>query len=112
MTDTKKIDYQKIGQRIKETREAKGMSQGELGAKLTKPLTPTAISLYERGGRDISLETLAEIANLLGISMQDFIEGYKEAPPIHVALRADKNLTPKAREQIMDFIEFIKRRQK
>lgn len=114
MNQDKKIDYKQIGQRIKEAREAKGLSQGEISSRLQKPLTATAISLYEKGERDISIETLAEIAKILNISMESLIEGYKKAPPIHVALRADKDLknNQKAQEQIIDFIEFVKKKQK
>lgn len=110
----KKIDYKEIGRRIRQAREAKNISQGELGSRLFSPVTATAISLYEKGDRDIGLDVLAEIAKIFNVSMESLIEGYKEAPPIPVALRADKELknNPKAQEQIMDFVDMVKLREK
>lgn len=110
----KKIDYHEIGRRLRQAREAKKLSQGELGSKLTSPVTATAISLYEKGDRDVGLDVLAEISKILDVSMESLIEGYKEAPPIPVALRADKELknNQKAQDQIMDFIDMVKLKEK
>ena len=106
----KKIDYKEIGRRIRQAREAKNMSQGELGSRLSSPVTATAISLYEKGNRDIGLDSLSEVAKIFEVSMESLIDGYKEAPPIPVALRADKELknNPKAQKQIIDFIDMVK----
>lgn len=114
MGEEKNVDYKAIGKRIREAREMKGMSQSGLAKMLKVPLTATAISLYENGERYVGLEVLTDIAKNLGISMETLIEGYKEAPPIQVALRADKDLkdNPKAQDQIMDFIDFVKSKTK
>jgi transcriptional regulator with XRE-family HTH domain len=108
--EKKKSYYEKIGKRIKRCREVKELTQAELGNKLSKPLTATAISLYEKGEREASLEVLAEIAEILNVSLQFLIldEENTQTPSIKVALRADKQLNEKARNQIMDYIEFIK----
>lgn len=106
----KKSYYEKIGKRIKRCREVKELTQSELGSRLSTPLTATAISLYEKGEREASLEVLAEIAEILDVSLQFLIldEENIQTPSIKVALRADKKLNEKARSQIMDYIEFIK----
>lgn len=110
----KKIDYEEIGRRIRQAREAKNISQGELGSRLLHQVTATAISLYEKGDRDVGLDVLAEIAKIFDVSMESLVEGYKEAPPIPVALRADKELknNQKAQDQIMDFIDMVKLKEK
>lgn len=114
MSEEKNKDYKAIGKRIREAREMRGVSQGELAKMLKPTLTATAISLYESGDRYINIYVLSEIAKNLDISMETLIEGYKEAPPIQVALRADKDLkdNAKAQDQIMDFIEYVKSKTK
>lgn len=108
-----KINYALIGKRIKSAREEKGWSQGTLGSKLSKPLTATAISLYENGERDISVDVLTEIADLFDLSVEYLIKGVQcDVPPVHVALRADQDLSKKARDQILDFIDYVKSKSK
>ena len=58
----RKTNYQQIGKRIKEVREAKKLTQAQLAEKLHAPLTATAISLYENGEREVSVDVLTEIA--------------------------------------------------
>ena len=111
-SDKNKSYYEKIGKRIKRCREIKEFTQAELASKLSTPLTATAISLYEKGEREASLEVLAEIAKILDVSLQFLIldEDNNKTPSIKVALRADSQLDEKARKQILDYIEFIKSR--
>ena len=107
----KRIKYQQIGQRIKEAREAKGLTQAQLGEKLNVKVTATAISLYEKGDRDVPVDVLTEIANLTGVALEYLASGVLNSnPSISIALRADKDLgkNEKARKQVLDFIEFMK----
>lgn len=109
----KKSKYEKIGQRIREVREAKGLTQAQLSGKLQSPLTATAISLYEKGSRDVPVNVLSEIAEITEVSVEYLATGeLDDAPPISVALRADKDLwkNERARGQVLDFIEFIKKK--
>lgn len=111
----KKIDLQEIGKRIKELRENKNITQSQLGEMLSNPITPTAISLYEKGEREPGLDVLEDIAEKLGISLDFLINGHTDklgTPSIKVALRADKELwnKPKTQEQILDFIDFVKKK--
>lgn len=109
----RKNNYEQIGQRIREVREAKGMTQTQFGEKLRIPLTATAISLYEKGEREVSVDVLTEIAKITNTSFEYLATGNRgNGSSINVALRADKDLwkNPKAREQVLDFIEFIKKK--
>jgi len=105
---------EEIGKRIKKSRESKKMTQTELGAALSTPVTPTAISLYEDGKRDLTIEALSEIADKLDVSLGYLIKGQEEDVSIRVALRTDPKLkdNPQARDQINDFIEFMKNKTK
>jgi len=108
----RKQNYIQIGQRIRNVREAKGLTQTQLGDRLRVPITATAISLYEKGDREVSVDVLAEIANKTEVSVEYLATGKLEgSPPIQVALRADKDLwkNEAARTQVLDFIEFIKK---
>ena len=59
------MDTNKVGKRIQEMRQLKGMTQSELAQKLG--MTPKYISNIECGGKNPTLETFVAIANALGI---------------------------------------------
>lgn len=61
--------------KIKEYRKKKGMTQQELATKLD--MSQNAVSLYERGVNDPSIITLVQIAEELGITVDDLID-YKK----------------------------------
>lgn len=54
-----------VGQRIRAARMRAGLSQGELGRRMTRPRTHAAISDLERGKIKIDLEEINEIADLV-----------------------------------------------
>ena len=60
------FSYYTIGQRIKELRVARNMSQALLSEKVD--LSPTYISYIESGMKCMSLETLLKIANALDVT--------------------------------------------
>lgn len=81
------LDYKAIGIRIRQTRELAGISQEELGKGIG--MSTAAISLFESGERNISLNLLNKIANKLGISLKELIEGYdKPISYVSVSFRA------------------------
>ena len=56
---------------------------------------------------------LTKIAKITGVSVEYLATGKLDSPPpIKVALRADKDLwkNEKAREQVLDFIDFVKKK--
>lgn len=69
MTDVLQI----LGKRIREGREAIGLSQEEFADKCG--FDRTYISMIERGKRNISLKNLLRIANGLGASVSSLTEG-------------------------------------
>lgn len=60
------FSYETIGQRIKEIRKKKNLSQETLAEKTD--LSTTYISLIENGVKCMSLETLVKVANALGVT--------------------------------------------
>lgn len=99
--------YQKIGQRIREAREGAGLSQKELAEKLDFG-SATAISLIELGERRVSVEDLEKIAQILHVDIKIFLDLESEKSDFSYALRVRKDLSPAAKKQILDFIEFVK----
>lgn len=60
-----------IGIRIKQLREQSGLTQEELGARISK--TKTAISNIESGRNGARMSTLTDIANALQITVQEIL---------------------------------------
>lgn len=98
-----------IGARIREARESQGLSQMEL-AQALKYESATAISLIESGDRKLKVEDLEKISNALSRDIKFFLGQEEKAPDVKFALRADKDLTQKDVDSIMDFIEFAKKK--
>ena len=65
------MDLKDVGLRIKKTREAKGLTQEELAALVD--LSPTHISVIERGQKIPKLDTLVAIANALDVSADSLL---------------------------------------
>lgn len=60
------MDLKVVGQRIKEAREAKNLTQEELAALVD--LSSTHVSVIERGLKVTKLDTFVAIANALNVS--------------------------------------------
>lgn len=61
--------------KLKETREARGLSQGQL-AKMSK-VDVRSIQSYEQGLRDLSkasVKTVIALAKVLGVTAEDLVE--------------------------------------
>lgn len=100
--------YKVIGLKIKEAREAAGMSQKELADKLGFE-SATAISLIESGERRISIDYLEKISGILHKDIKFFL-GQEERIDFEYALRADNELTKKDKDDILRFIDFVRKK--
>ncbi len=65
------IDYDKLGQRIGNLRSRKGLSQEELSEAIT--VSREHINRIESGKRGVTLDSLIDIANALGVSADDLL---------------------------------------
>lgn len=66
------IDYELLGQRIKEKRQEKGYTQEELADLIQS--SRSHVGRIETGIDGISLETIVNIANKLGCSANDLLK--------------------------------------
>ncbi len=67
------IDYNSIGKRIRELRKAKGWTQAKLAEE--SGVEPSNISHIERAATKLSLPTMINIANALGVSLDEIAFG-------------------------------------
>lgn len=67
------VNFKHIGQRIKEIRNAKSMSQAELAEQID--MSVPYISLIETAAKKASLSTLILIANALGVTVDSLLNG-------------------------------------
>ena len=54
-----------VGQLIRDTRKAKGLTQREVGEKIG--VSESAFNRYENGVSNLSLETVQKVADALGV---------------------------------------------
>ncbi len=64
---------QRFGQRVRQLRQAKGLSQEAFATKCG--LDRTYISGIERGRRNVSLRNIEVITEALGVSLSELMEG-------------------------------------
>ena len=67
------VDYISIGNRIKQLRCAKGWTQAKLAEE--SGVEPSNISHIERAATKLSLPTLVNIANALGVTLDEIAYG-------------------------------------
>ena len=72
--DTNIVSYQKIGQRIRNQRKEKGLSQDQLAEQVGISLS--FMGHIERGTRVASVETLARLCEVLEMDMHYVVFGY------------------------------------
>lgn len=65
------MDARAVGQRIKAAREKKNMTQEDLAACID--ISPTHVSVIERGTKIPRMDTFVAIANVLGVSADDLL---------------------------------------
>ena len=64
----------KVGKRIKEVRESKGLSQVELVGKMQGEIDPTNISRIESGRTNPTIYTLYRLAEALEVKVIELID--------------------------------------
>jgi len=110
MLEDKRI---KIAAKLREAREAAGLSQGQV-AKLVKKHRPT-ISEIEAGRRRVSAEELSEFSELYGVSIE-WITSTKDEPidisddKLLIAARSLSAMKDEDFDRRMSLIQMIKKR--
>lgn len=100
-----------LGEKIRQQREAKGMTQLELAQKIGYTTTG-AVSLIESGKRDISIDKVREIAKALDVTPH-WLMGWSDSPleiktDLELTIDELEGLNPEQLAQIRDYIQFVK----
>lgn len=99
------MDWTVVGKRIRTAREYAGITQEELAARLE--MSPTHISVLERGVKPPKLDTFVRIANTLGVSsdflLQDVVT-YSHVGAASDLAEAIMKMSPHDREMIISII--------
>lgn len=100
-----------LGEKIRQQREAKGMTQLELAQKIGYTTTG-AISLIESGKRDISIDKVREIAKALDVTPH-WLMGWSDSPleiktDLELTIDELEGLNPEQLARIRDYIQFVK----
>lgn len=66
------MDWRPLGRRVKEAREQAGLTQEEFAELMG--LSPSHISVIERGVKPTKLETFVRIANVLNVSADNLLQ--------------------------------------
>lgn len=69
----------KLGQRIREIRTLRGMTQGELAERVG--FRASYFSQIENGGKGATLDTLAAVAAALGMTLSELVLGVDQPVP-------------------------------
>jgi transcriptional regulator with XRE-family HTH domain len=72
--------YTLLARRIRDLRISRGITQEELGSRLTPPMKRTSVVNIESGKQRIYAHTLIEIAQILGAPLEDILAD-PSAPP-------------------------------
>lgn len=72
-----------VGRRIKESREAKNLTQEELGGKLN--VTRNTVTMWERGKSTPPVERMSNLVHILGVCFRWLVLGEEEYEPIILA---------------------------
>lgn len=103
-----KIDYGKLGTRIKEIRQSRGMTQENLAEMVG--CNTSHISNIENDHTKVSLNVLLAIANSLGTSIDLLLSDQYQDPSLaldHEIARALKDCDIHKKEKILKIIEIL-----
>lgn len=100
-----------LGERIREEREYRGLSQEEVARYLGVPRS--AVSLIESGTRRVSAEELSRLAKLYQTTMESLTGQSSEASEpesVRLLARATAELSPTDRDEVLRFAQFLQSR--
>ncbi len=92
---------------LKSARYQKGLTQREIAIAIG--VSPSTYSLYESGAREPNVKNIRKIANFLGVSANELL-GIDEPPQTLAAHFEGKDYTEEELEEIRQFAEFVKNR--
>lgn len=72
--------YSELGLRIQGYRKRAGMTQAELGQRLTPPLTRASVANIESAKQRLLAHTLVNVASVLGVDLAELVPSKKPRP--------------------------------
>lgn len=101
----KKIDYKKVGERLKKLRKYLGLTQQQVAAILN--IGRDAIIRIESGERKIDLEELTNFSQLYNISIDELVSEGRTVNNNEMAFaRGFNELSDKDKKEILSLIEY------
>jgi transcriptional regulator with XRE-family HTH domain len=102
-------ERERLVQKLKEAREAVGLSQDEVAKELELPRP--AISQIENGNRRVEALELARLAKLYRQPLSFFADDEPaESPRLQALHRTAKDLSEKDRDEVLRFAEFLRQK--
>lgn len=101
-----KTDYNKIGQRIRQVRKAKGWSQGTLAQKYG--ISMSFLGHIERGTRVMSLDTFAGICQALEVKADELLWGILQPTEAGLSGMWDTSKSKKDADSYMMYTKIMK----
>ena len=103
------MDYKILGKRIREERRKHDLTQEKLAEDIN--VSPPYIGQIERGERNAPLETLINICNRLGVSVDELLSDCLDENTYlrQLWVRLIKNCTEKQQEMIINVVKEIVR---
>ena len=100
------MDAKQLGQRIREAREAKGLSQEQLAELISR--NQHSVSEYESGKRRIYANDLPSIAHVLGVSVIYFFQDVMSEDDLDTVLLDEfHQLDREARQTLIEMARLL-----
>ena len=100
------INYKELGARIRAERRRKALTQEQL-SEITG-ISESFLGHIERGGRTLSIETLAKLANALNLSIEYIVCGEFSYQPDMLPAEIHENLNRMSSSQRTVFLKIMK----
>ena len=101
-----KIDYKELGARIRAERRRKDLTQEQLSEMAD--ISESFLGHIERGGRTLSIETLAKLANALELNIEYIVCGEYNYQPDTLPVEILESLNQMSGNQRQVFIGMMK----
>ena len=99
------MDAKAVGQRIKAAREKKNMTQEDLAARID--ISPTNVSVIERGTKIPRVDTFVSIANVLGVSADELLVDVVDRASVGVASELSAAIEALPHEEKMRVLKVV-----
>ena len=99
------MDAKAVGQRIKAAREKKNMTQEDLAARID--ISPTHVSVIERGTKIPRVDTFVSIANVLGVSAEELLVDVVDRASVGVASELSAAIEALPHEEKMRVLKVV-----